>query len=95
MLHNQGKGSDAMKINQKELNHLVFLSEVILEGKKKSLMEEAMQCLLYIVKSVEEVDVPQSVVDQMQDLIVKMEEDLRSENERMSEIQGHLRHHRP
>ncbi|MEW9698554.1 hypothetical protein [Paenibacillus sp. SI8] len=77
-------------MTQKELTHLIFLSEVVLTGKKKSLMEETLQCLLYIVKSLEEVDLPDTVIDQIERLIGLIEADLRDENERMQEIQSHL-----
>lgn len=79
-----------MKLTQKELNHLVFLSEVVLTGKKKSLMDETLQCLLYIVKSLEEVELPDSVARQIERLTALIEADLREENERMQEIRGHL-----
>lgn len=79
-----------LKMTQKELNHLIFLSEVVLTGKKKSLMEETLQCLLYVVKSLEEVELPESVVDQIACLMAMIESDLRTENERMQEIRGHL-----
>ena len=84
------KGLFLLKLTQKELNHLVFLSEVVLTGKKKSLMDETLQCLLYIVKSLEEVELPDSVVGQIERLTALIEADLREENERMQEIRGHL-----
>ncbi|MFD0695844.1 hypothetical protein ACFQZT_17330 [Paenibacillus sp. GCM10027628] len=77
-------------MTQKELSHLIFLSEVVLTGKKKSLMDETLQCLLYIVKSLEEIDLPDSVVDQIDRLIGLIEADLREENERIQEIRSHL-----
>lgn len=79
-----------MKMTQKELSHLIFLSEVVLTGKKKSLMEETLQCLLYIVKSLEEVELPDTVVNQIESLTALIESDLRNENERIQEIRGHL-----
>ncbi|RTE04853.1 hypothetical protein EJQ19_25935 [Paenibacillus whitsoniae] len=79
-----------MKMTQKELNHLIFLTEVILSGKKKNLMEETLQCLLYIVKSLEDVELPDSVVQQIERLTADIEADLRGENERMQEIRSHL-----
>ncbi|KRF43458.1 hypothetical protein ASG93_00595 [Paenibacillus sp. Soil787] len=79
-----------MKMTQKELSHLIFLSEVVLTGNKKSLMDETLQCLLYIVKSVEEVELPDTVVDQIESLTALIESDLRNENERIQEIRGHL-----
>jgi hypothetical protein len=79
-----------MKMTQKELTHLIFLSEVVISGKKKGLMDETLQCLLYIVKSLEEVELPESVVDQIDRLIGLIEADLRNENERMQEIHSYL-----
>lgn len=84
------KGMILLKMTQKELSHLIFLSEVVLTGKKKSLMDETLQCLLYIVKSVEEVELPDTVVDQIESLTALIESDLRNENERIQEIRGHL-----
>jgi hypothetical protein len=82
--------SEPMKMTQKELNHLIFLSEVVISGKKKSLMEETLQCLLYIVKSLEEVELPDSVVDQITRLTSMIEGNLRSENERIQEFHSYL-----
>ena len=79
-----------MKLMQEELNHLIFLTEVVIEGKKKGLMDETLRCLLYIVKSLEEVDLPDMVVDQIDQLIAKIEADLRIENERGHDIREHL-----
>jgi hypothetical protein len=84
------KGMFLLKMTQKELSHLIFLSEVVLTGKKKSLMDETLQCLLYIVKSLEEVELPDTVVDQIESLTALIESDLRNENERIQEIRGHL-----
>lgn len=84
------KGMFLLKMTQKELSHLIFLSEVVLTGNKKSLMDETLQCLLYIVKSVEEVELPDTVVDQIESLTALIESDLRNENERIQEIRGHL-----
>lgn len=79
-----------MKMTQKELSHLIFLSEVVITGKKKGLMDETLQCLLYIVKSLEEVELPDNVVDQIERLTALIEDDLRKENERMQEIHSYL-----
>ncbi|MDT2287171.1 hypothetical protein P7H17_15645 [Paenibacillus larvae] len=35
-----------MKMDEKELQHLVFLSEVVLTGNKKGLMKETLQCVI-------------------------------------------------
>lgn len=79
-----------MKLNHLEIGHLVFLAEVVLNGKKKSLMEETYQCLLYIVKSLEEAELPDVVGEQIQTLVQKIEEELRNENIRIREIRGAL-----
>ncbi|MNI06824.1 hypothetical protein D3C73_598180 [compost metagenome] len=79
-----------MILTQKELTHLIFLSEVVITGKKKGLMDETLQCLLYIVKSLEEVELPDSVVEQIERLTAMIEADLRIENERQREIQSYL-----
>jgi hypothetical protein len=82
-----------MKLNHLEIGHLVFLAEVVLNGKKKSLMEETYQCLLYIVKSLEEAELPDAVGEQIQTLVQKIEEELRNENIRIREIRGALTEH--
>lgn len=79
-----------MKLNHLEIGHLVFLAEVVLNGKKKSLMDETYQCLLYIVKSLEEAELPDAVGEQIQTLVQKIEEELRNENMRIREIHGAL-----
>jgi hypothetical protein len=84
------KGMNGLKLTQKELNHLIFLAEVVIQGKKRGLMDETLQCMLYIVKSLEEVDLPDTVVDQIERLTAMIEADLRRENERIQEIRGQL-----
>jgi len=80
----------SMNMTQEELSHLIFLTEVVIAGKKKSLMHETLQVLLYIVKSVDQIELPDSVIDQIERLIALIEHDLRQENERMQEIYSHL-----
>lgn len=53
-------------------------------------MEDTLQCLLYIIKSLPEVEVPDSVAEQIAHLTERIEEKLRQENERIQEIQGNL-----
>jgi hypothetical protein len=79
-----------MKVSQKELSHLIFLADVVMNGKKKTMMEETMQCLIYIVKSIQEIDLPDNVVEQMYLRVEKIEEQLRSENDRLQEINHNL-----
>ena len=84
---------DRLKLNHVEMGHLVFLAEVVLNGKKKALMDETYQCLLYIVKSLEEVELPDVVGEQIQTLVFKIEQELRNENTRIREINGALSEH--
>lgn len=85
------KGCDErMKLNQLEINHLVFLAEVVQNGHKKTLMDGTYQCLLYIVKSLEEAELPDAVGEHIQSLVQKIEEELRNENIRILEIRGAL-----
>lgn len=79
-----------MKVTQEELSHLIFLSEVILNGNKKARMEEMLRCLLYIVKSVEEVELPDSAGEQIAELLAGLENELRTENDRLQEIKSNL-----
>jgi hypothetical protein len=79
-----------MNVTQKELSHLIFLADVVMNGKKKAMMEETLQCLIYIVKSIREIDLPDNVVEQMHLHIEKIEEQLRSENDRLQEIKHNL-----
>ncbi|MFF2157898.1 hypothetical protein ACFVVQ_21680 [Paenibacillus chitinolyticus] len=79
-----------MSILQNELTHLIFLAEVVIASRKKEVMEDTLQCLLYIIKSLPEVEVPDSVAEQIAHLTERIEEKLRQENERIQEIQGNL-----
>jgi Asp-tRNA(Asn)/Glu-tRNA(Gln) amidotransferase C subunit len=81
-----------MNVTQKELSHLIFLADVVMNGKKKTMMEETLHCLIYIVKSIQEIELPDNVVEQMNLHIEKIEEQLRSENDRLQEIQHNLYH---
>ena len=80
-----------MKLTQKELTHLIFLAGVVRDGNKKGLMSETIECLTYIVKGLPEVDLPEGVVEQIQNLIVKVEEELRQENDRLHEIRDNMK----
>ncbi|MCY9591858.1 hypothetical protein PC41400_10205 [Paenibacillus chitinolyticus] len=79
-----------MSVLQNELTHLIFLAEVVIASRKKEVMEDTLQCLLYIIKSLPEVEVPDSVAEQIAHLTERIEEKLRQENERIQEIQGNL-----
>jgi hypothetical protein len=81
-----------MIVTQKELSHLIFLTDVVMNGKKKVMMEETLQCLIYIVKSIQEIDIPDNVVEQIQLHIEQIEDQLRTENHRLQEINLNLSH---
>ncbi|GIP33930.1 hypothetical protein [Paenibacillus sp. J2TS4] len=76
-----------MLLSQKELSHLVFLADVVLNGKKKAAMEDTLRCLLYVVKSLPEAELPDSVVEHIRLLVENIEAQLRSENNRQQEIE--------
>ena len=80
-----------MKLTQSELQYLVFLAGVVRDGNKRGLMAETIQCLIYIVKSLTEAELPESVVAEIRALIGKVEEELRQENDRLREIRSNLR----
>lgn len=79
-----------MKLTQKELNHVIFLSEVVLDDTKRALMPETIECLLHIVKALPHVDLLDDTADEIQDLIAKIEEQLKIENDRLQEIRYNL-----
>ncbi|MDT2294100.1 hypothetical protein P7H15_16505 [Paenibacillus larvae] len=53
-------------------------------------MKETLQCLLYVAKSVQNVDLPESVIAEIKQLTGHIEADLRSENERIREFKTGL-----
>ncbi len=53
-------------------------------------MEAMLQCLLYVVKSLEEVELPDSVAENIAELLSHTELELRSENDRLQEIKSNL-----
>jgi len=77
-------------MNEREIGHLVFLAEVVLNGNKKGLMEETYQILLYIVKGLTEAELPDAVGEQVHALVERIEAELREENDRIRDIQGAL-----
>ncbi|MEB3100208.1 hypothetical protein [Ferviditalea candida] len=79
-----------MKLFSQELGHIVFLSEVIHSGNKRHLMGDAMKCLLYVAKSLEEVEVSEEVKEELDRLIAGLESQLIKENDRIREIRGNL-----
>lgn len=79
-----------MKWTQQELSHLVFLSQVILDGNKKTLMPDALRSLLFVAKSLQEVEISAEIADELERLNQRMEEQLRVENDRIQEIMENL-----
>ncbi|WP_010274781.1 hypothetical protein [Paenibacillus senegalensis] len=76
-----------MIFSQKELSHLVFLADVVLNGNKKEAMEDMLYCLLYITKSLQEAELPESVGEEIRERMERIEMKLKSENNRMQDIQ--------
>lgn len=85
-----GWGCYCMKLTQKELNHVIFLSEVVLDDHKKALMPEALECLLHIVKALPDVELLDDTGDEILELISKIEHQLKTENDRLQEIRHNL-----
>ncbi|ANE48272.1 hypothetical protein SY83_20500 [Paenibacillus swuensis] len=79
-----------MKYTEEQLRHVVFLSEVVLQGNKRGMMEETLLMLLYIVKSLKEAEFSEDVSEEIARLIEQVEERLREENGRLQEIQINL-----
>jgi len=80
-------------MNDREIGHLVFLAEVVLNSKKKALMDETYRCLLFLVKGLQTVELTDAAYEQVQQLIASIEAELRDENERIRDINGELTHH--
>lgn len=76
-----------MVFSQKELSHLIFLADVVLNGNKKDAMEDMLHCLLYIVKSLQEAELPESVAEEIGERVDRIEMKLKMENSRMQDIQ--------
>ncbi|HEX7057328.1 MAG TPA: hypothetical protein VF260_09070 [Bacilli bacterium] len=79
-----------MKISQEELGHLAFLSQVVLEQNKRHLMSDTLRCLLYVIKSLTEVEVPGEIKTEIMRLVARLEAQLKTENERIQEIWDNL-----
>jgi hypothetical protein len=79
-----------MKLSQNELRHVVFLAETVFEGNKRAMIPPAAQCLLYIVKSLEDVEMPDAIQAEIRRLVDEIEDQLKSENDRLREISGNL-----
>ena len=61
-----------------------------MDGSKRALMPDMMRCLLYILKSTEEVKFSDEIGEQFNRALERIEEQLRSENDRMQEILQNL-----
>ncbi len=77
-------------MTQRELYHLIFLSEVVLSGNKIHLMEDTMRCLLYMIKSIEEIELSDAVSNRIVELTQTIETVLKEENTRIKEINSLL-----
>jgi DNA-binding LytR/AlgR family response regulator len=76
-----------VKIPHDRLSHMVFLSEVVLTGnKRKALMGDTLHMLLYLVKSIREVEIPASVEQQLEELLNHIELQLKEENEKKRQL---------
>jgi len=85
------RGGVDMKLGKEELNHLLFLADVVRDGNKKKLMPDMLECLAYVARSVTEAELPDNVVHRIRQLTDKVESELRQENERLREIRNNLR----
>lgn len=81
-----------MKFSEEELNHLVFLSGVVLDAMKRDMMADTIQCLLYVVKSLPYAEFSEDVAVRLRELIIGIEDQLKEENHRIKEIQSNLNH---
>lgn len=72
-----------MKISHERLSHMIFLSEVVLTGnKRKVIMGDTLHMLLYLVKSIREIEIPASVSEELVGLMNNIEQQLKEENEK-------------
>ncbi|GIP37971.1 hypothetical protein J31TS4_12510 [Paenibacillus sp. J31TS4] len=76
-----------MKVTQQQLEHLVLLTDMVLNGEKSGAMEDMLQCLLFVVKSVGEAELPDSVADELAKTVARVEERLREENVRHNMVE--------
>jgi len=81
-----------MRLTREQLDHIEFLAGVVLDGPKRSLMPDALRCLLYIVKSLRTAELPDESGAQLWSLVEKMERELIAENDRLTEIRDNLAH---
>lgn len=81
-----------MRLNREHLDHVIFLAETILANRKRALMPDALQCLLYIVKALDHADLPEEPAKEIALCIRRIEEELIEENRRLAEIKRNLSH---
>ena len=81
-----------MRLTREQLDHIEFLAGVVLAAPKRSLMPDALRCLLYIVKSLRTAELPDESGAQLWSLVEKMERELIAENDRLTEIRDNLAH---
>lgn len=81
-----------MKLTQEQLEHVLFLCETIRQDRKRGLMPDAIQCLMYIVKSLPQVDLPDESARRLLNLVQEIEGALIAENERLQEIRSNMNH---
>lgn len=68
------------------MSHIIFLSEVVLTGKKKKkVMADTLHLLLYLVKSMQDIEIPTSVSLELKELMDQIEQELKEENIKISE----------
>lgn len=82
-----------MKLTKEQLEHVVFLTEVVLGANKRHLMPEALQALLYIVKSIRADDMQDQPVEEILALVTRIERVLIAENDRLRDIHSQLKRH--
>ncbi len=79
-----------MSITKQELEHVLFLSQVVMEGNKRTLMPSTLQTLMYIAKSLDHVDLSEPVTEVIREWIQAVEAELIHESHRLNEIQSNL-----
>lgn len=82
-----------MKLTQEQLEHVIFLTEVVLDVNKRHLMPDALQILLYIAKSLHASDIQELPTDEINSIISRMERVLIAENDRLRDIHTQLQHY--
>jgi len=79
-----------MKLSIDEINHILFLSQVASDNNKLHMLRDIIQCLVYIVKAIREIDLPDEVVADVRHIISQIEQELRDDTDRLHEIRRNL-----